>query len=136
MENRGDGSFYIIMNEAATTVLVECSSNLVLTAVDLPFAGDTLFSLILADAIIEITEERYDTEEERAQRYLIAHILTLANIDPENVDNDSNIIKAAVGDVQYERGSGSGTALEEFYAQTSYGLIFYQIWLRHYFRFI
>lgn len=116
------------------------SSNLINTLVRASKDNNSLFELILADVILQVTEvdpTRFREEQERAQRYLVAHLLTLLNTDPDAGDLSTPFNKEYVGDVQYHYDSMSlRTADEAFFMRTPYGEVFYEIYKRRYFRFL
>lgn len=103
--------------------------------------NDTRFNLLLNDVELQVTEKdpfRFGVEQERAQRYLLAHLLTLAT-SGEDDDSSSygDIKKETIGDISYTYATPSSyTTPEEYYNSTVYGRVFYSIQQRLYFRFI
>lgn len=122
-------TFYVAVNATlSNTIITEGKDN------------DSLFQLVLEDIIIQVTEEdpvRFREEQERAQRYLVAHLLTLINMDPNDLAFAKPIVKEYVGDVQYHYESRALKSMDEaFFLTTPYGEVFYDIYKRRYFRFL
>jgi len=133
-----DGSFLVTANVAGTAFTIEVDNNINASSISDNWNGEELFDMILADAILEIKESRYYNEEERAQRYLCAHLLTKVN-DIKNNPNayTAGLQREKVGDVEnwyglpmYEYAKGSG------YNTTKYGEVFVGIKQRYSMRFI
>jgi len=99
-------------------------------------SGIILFNLLLEDVILQVTELNFKDEQERAQRYLLAHLLTITNIDPDNTDDIIGLVQEVVGDVQYKYGTDFSKLDEAFYGLSRYGIVFYEIMMRLWFRFI
>lgn len=119
---------------------LEVSDNLVNTINRGAKDNNSLFELILTDVITQVTEldpVRFKEEQERAQRYLVAHLLTLINVDPNAGDITTPFNKEYVGDVQYHYDSMALRSMDEaFFMRTPYGEVFYDIYKRRYFRFL
>jgi hypothetical protein len=133
-------TIYVTGTPDAISFTAIVSDNLTLATVQEAKDNNTLFEIILEDVITQVTElapVRFEEEQERAQRYLAAHLLTLTNIDPDSGDLGKDFNKEYVGDVQYHYESRELRSMEEaFFMRTPYGEIFYDIYKRRYFRFI
>lgn len=133
-------TIYVTGTADAISFTIIVSDNLTLTTVQEAKDNNTLFEIILEDVITQVTElapVRFEEEQERAQRYLAAHLLTLTNTDPDSGDLGKDFNKEYVGDVQYHYESRELRSMEEaFFMRTPYGEIFYDIYKRRYFRFI
>lgn len=133
-------TIYISGTPDALSFTLSVTANLTATLVAAAKDNNTLFEIILADVIVQVTElapVRFEEEQERAQRYLAAHLLTLTNTDPDSGDLGKDFNKEYVGDVQYHYESRELRSMEEaFFMRTPYGEIFYDIYKRRYFRFI
>jgi len=78
--NTLDGTFLVTSKTAGTPFTVAVSSKLTATLDTANFDGDTLFDLILDDVKEELSTYGICTNyQEKAQRYLIAHLLTINN---------------------------------------------------------
>lgn len=132
-----NGTFSIVAASAGTDFTVAVTTELSYQVTTKNYDGDALFDLILGDVITQVTEDNFGDEEERAQRYLTAHILSLTNVDEDGNAVDLEFTSEAVGDVQYKKDAKSKQGKDEsYYKSTSYGAIYYDIYLRHYFRFL
>ena len=97
-----------------------------LIAPELCGISDALFSLVLADVVVEVGTV-FGRNQEKAQRYLAAHYLTLSN--PGNVSRDPNVVGAIsekkTGDESVSYGKpGFLTKSGSRYDSTSYGRVF------------
>ena len=106
-----------------------------------PKFGYNLFSLVLEDVKIVVKENRYKDAQERAQRYLAAHILTVL----DNIFKTAPIVgggtagpitREVVGDVEvwYSDKGGSASAVsnaDDELKTTTYGRVFMGIRSRH-----
>jgi hypothetical protein len=123
--------------EPGTGFNISVSNNLVITEAVKNYQGAVLFELLLEDVILQVTELNFHEEMERAQRYLLAHLLTLTNIDSDKKPNLSDIIHEVVGDISYRYGNIDYSKLDDvFYGKSVYGVVFYEIMKRRWFRFI
>lgn len=86
-----------------------------------------IVNLFLADVASEVKQGVFGPKQERAQRYLAAHYLTLSN--PATSSGSSGAVKREkVGDIEKEYTDASkakGTQIG--YNETSYGRTFLQI---------
>jgi hypothetical protein len=94
------------------------------TTVDNYDGSNDLWTLLFADAIAEITDTDYSTDEEKAQRYYLAHMLT----KHFSYGQAANLTSEKVGDVQINYGSNDGI---NDYKSTKYGNVFYALYLQH-----
>jgi hypothetical protein len=133
-----DGSFLVTADVAGTGFTYEVDNNVTGSDITENWAGEDLFDMILADAILEVKESRYFNEEERAQRYLCAHLLTKVKEIKANPNSSiAGLQREKVGDVEnwyglplYEYAKGTG------YNTTKYGQMFIGIKQRYSMRFI
>lgn len=100
-----DGTFVINVKDSNSYVNIDSDTDLyMLTSISqISRRGELLFDLVLEDVAIVCTEEWFKTEQERAQRYLTAHILTVlqdAGIDTSNTRSAGDIIKERVNEVE------------------------------------
>jgi len=97
-----DGTLTIISSDAAIRFDIDADldANISVEITVVQHLGEDLFDMILADVALEVTEERYRTEEERAQRYLAAHLLTLLRKFEFSSDSIGDVIRDKVGDVE------------------------------------
>lgn len=100
--------------------------------------GELLFDLVLDDVAIVCTEEWFRTEQERAQRYLAAHILTVlkdAGFNPANARSAGDIIKERVDEVElwYSDGAANNVVSlgDSDLLSTPFGKVFLEIRSRH-----
>lgn len=97
--------------------------NVILIAPELCGVSEPLFALILADVAIEVGTI-FGRNQEKAQRYLAAHYLTLSN--PDNVSRNPNVVGAIsqikTGDESMSYGDGIKDPTR--YDTTSYGRVF------------
>ena len=86
-----------------------------------------IVDLILSDVSGEVKQGIFGTKQERAQRYLAAHYLTLSN--PATSSGSSGAVKKEkVGDVEVEYTDASQMkGAQVGYAETSYGRVYLQI---------
>ena len=82
--------------------------------------NDNLVDLILEDVAGQITSAKYGSKEERAQRYLAAHFLSLAKQAGGGVGGSGPVESEKVGDVQVKYGKADFTDKSR-YDETSYG---------------
>jgi len=91
-------------------------------------ANPSAVSLVLADAVLMVSDTIYGKFEERAQRYLAAHLLTLIS----NASSGSGgsaagaVSRERVGEVEIEY-AVSGGSCGSVYSSTSYGRTFMDI---------
>ena len=81
--------------------------------------GD-LVTLILEDVAGQISSSKYGAKEERAQRYLAAHFLSLAHLSSLGRGGGGSIEADKVGDVEIKYGSNN-MADKSRYDETPYG---------------
>lgn len=83
--------------------------------------------LILADVASEVRQSVFGSKQERAQRYLAAHYLTLSN--PATSSGSSGpVTKEKVGDVEKSYGDSSNAKGAQIgLSETSYGRTYLQI---------
>ena len=135
--DNANGTLNCVAVEAGVDFNVTVSDNLSYAVVNDNYNGQELFDTILSDVIDEVTEEQYDDEEERAQRYLLAHLLSVTNTSNNTNTIDPGFSSETVGDVSYKKAGYNGLSMNErFLSSTVYGTVFYSIYLRHYFRFL
>lgn len=134
--NNGNGTFLLISNDAEVAVTLYISANMTSQVTVENHLGDTLFNMILADCIIQVTEDIFETEQERAQRYLMAHLLSLYNPDTTGAHVNNDVIREIVGDVEFYTSGGGNTTQDTFFGKTVYGVIYLEIYHRHFFRFV
>ena len=86
-----------------------------------------IVALILADVSDEVKQGIFGAKQERAQRYLAAHYLTLSN--PATSSGSSGAVKKEkVGDVEKEYTDASKMKGSQVgYSETSYGRTYLQI---------
>lgn len=84
-------------------------------------------SIILEDVASEVKQGVFGSKQERAQRYLAAHYLTLSN--PATSSGSSGAVKREkVGDVEKEYTDASQLKGSQVgYSETSYGRTYLQI---------
>ena len=82
--------------------------------------NDNLVDLILEDVAGQITSAIYGSKQERAQRYLAAHFLSLAYSSSEGIGGSGPIEMEKVGDVQRKFGVNSFSDASR-YDETPYG---------------
>lgn len=87
-----------------------------------------LVELILEDVTAQIREAVYGTKEERAQRYLAAHLLTLIKQGSDGVNSGASgpIEKEKVGDVEVTYSTSVLSKLSDVnrYDETKYGRVY------------
>jgi len=103
-------------------------SNVLLIApeLDIDISDDT-WTIILSDVSASVTYSIYGAQQERAQRYLAAHLLTLSIDSPLRSSGASGPItseKTSEVSVNYAQ---SKRKRQSQYDETSYGRIFAQI---------
>lgn len=79
---------------------------------------DPLFNLILDDAARIITSSVYNDDEEMAQRYWVAHVLTQLQ---NSADGGANIIEEKVDRVEIKLGALKGITDPNRFDTTPYG---------------
>ncbi len=88
--------------------------------------NDNLVDLILEDVAGQITSAKYGSKEERAQRYLAAHFLSLAFNASIGVGGSGAVESEKVGDVEYKYGSNNFADASR-YDETPYGRTYISI---------
>jgi hypothetical protein len=81
--------------------------------------GD-LVTLILEDVAGQISSSKYGAKEERAQRYLAAHFISLAYSSSQGAGGSGPVEMEKVGDVQVKYGVNSFSDASR-YDETPYG---------------
>lgn len=81
--------------------------------------GD-LVTLILSDVAGQISSSKYGAKEERAQRYLAAHFLSLAYSSSQGAGGSGPVEMEKVGDVQIKYGANNFMDASR-YDETPYG---------------
>jgi hypothetical protein len=111
---------------------------LVLTVVNEAYDANAIFTQLYEDVQFQVTELNFKDEQIRAQTYLLAHLLTLANTDPFGGSGmATELSQETVGDVTFKVSTGTGNKNESnFYEKTIYGKVFYEIQQRRWFRFV
>lgn len=85
-------------------------------------ANTALVTLILGDVADQITSSVYGGKQERAQRYLAAHLLSLAYQSSIGVGGSGPVEIDKVGDVQVKYGSTQNYLIDATrYDETPYG---------------
>lgn len=133
-----NGSFLVMADVAGTPFTVRSDNNITHSDLVENWNGEDIFDMMLADVILEVKESRYFNEEERAQRYLCAHLFTKIKEIKDNPNAAvAGLQREKVGDVEnwfglpmYEYAKGSG------YNTTKYGQVFIGIKQRYSMRFI
>jgi hypothetical protein len=135
--NNGNGTLLLTAANPPITFSYAYHANISVTVVQESYPGDDLFNLILADVILVCPEDVFSTEQERAQRYLIAHILTVS-ADESSAAPLNSARWDIVGDVQYRTGASMimATPDQNIFSSTKYGEIYWDIYKRHYFTFL
>ena len=82
--------------------------------------NDSLVDLILEDVAGQITSATYGSKQERAQRYLAAHFLSLAHSSNQGVGGSGPVSMEKVGDVQVQYGANNFADASR-YDETPYG---------------
>jgi hypothetical protein len=97
-------------------------------APELVGADPILFGIILDDVKIIIKKENWKNNTERAQRYLVAHLMTLSNANNKlkNAGSLGGVESQKVGDVEISYGAIDINDKSRF-DETSYGRVFNQI---------
>ena len=81
-----------------------------------------IVDLILADVAGQVTSSIYGAKQERAQRYLAAHLLKLAQLAESGVSGSGPVEMEKVGDVETRYGSSSSALSDgNRYDETPYG---------------
>lgn len=84
--------------------------------------ANSIVDLILADVADQITSSTYGSKQERAQRYLAAHLLKLAQLASIGSSGSGPVEMEKVGDVQTKYGNSSSTLNDgNRYDETPYG---------------
>ena len=124
--------------EVSIDFSVSVYDRLVLTTVNPAYDANALFTQLYEDVQFQVTELNFKDEQIRAQTYLLAHLLTLANTDPFGGSGmATELSQETVGDVTFKVSTGTGNKNESnFYEKTIYGKIFYEIQQRRWFRFV
>jgi hypothetical protein len=81
--------------------------------------GD-LVALILEDVAGQISSATYGSKQERAQRYLAAHLLSLAYTASQGAGGSGPVVSEKVGDVEVKYGANNFTDKSR-YDETPYG---------------
>lgn len=124
--NNGDGTYYLTSKTAGTAVTILVSSKLSKTNIVANFNGDSLFNLILTDVIEEIDTLSINTEtQEKAQRYLTAHILSL-----QQSGSHGNVRSESVGRASITY-AGGDMFDPDMLSRTRYGAEFLRIWKKN-----
>ncbi len=87
---------------------------------------DARVQFMLDDAVLEVSEARWDTLYEKGSMLLAAHLLQLDLNRQETEDDDSseegNLASKSIGDVSYSfTKAASESTSDDWYLQTSYG---------------
>ena len=82
--------------------------------------NNKLVDLIIEDVAGQISSAKYGSKQERAQRYLAAHFLSLAKQAGEGVGGSGPVEMEKVGDVQTKYGVNSFSDASR-YDETPYG---------------
>lgn len=126
--------------QAGVSFAFSVSDNLIGELITSNYNGDLIWDLLLDDVIIQVSPRNFKDEVERAQRYLMAHLLTLTGIDENGDDIGSlgDLIEERVGEVvlKYKAAGFNSDSGEYFYSLTRYGVVFYEIYKRNWFLFI
>ena len=80
----------------------------------------SLVDLILEDVAGQISSAKYGNKQERAQRYLAAHFLSLAKQSGEGVGGSGPVEMEKVGDIQVKYGANNFADASR-YDETPYG---------------
>ena len=88
---------------------------------------DDLYELLAADVRAEITEAIYGSQQERAQRYMVAHLATLSGVSSSNADAVGPLVTEKVGDVSKTYGLVQWAGGVERLDETRYGRVFMTI---------
>ena len=96
------------------------------------FIGDScnkdLVELILEDVVAQIREAVYGSKQERAQRYLAAHLLTLIKQGSDGANSGASgpVEKEKVGDVEVKYSTAVVSNLSDVnrYDETKYGRVY------------
>ena len=96
------------------------------------FIGDScnkdLVELILEDVVAQIREAVYGSKQERAQRYLAAHLLTLIKQGSDGANSGASgpVEKEKVGDVEIKYSTAVVSNLSDVnrYDETKYGRVY------------
>ena len=92
--------------------------------ITIPSIPDSLWELFAEDIANVVNEDTFKDEIERAQRYLMAHMLTLKN---SGLNNMAGVNSERVGDISVQY---SDPMSQEGLGLTGYGLIYKGIWLK------
>ena len=91
-------------------------------------ANNDLVALILEDVAAQIREAVYGTKQERAQRYLAAHLLTLIKQGEDGASSGASgpVEKEKVGDVEIKYSNAVLSNLSDMtrYDETKYGRVY------------
>lgn len=85
--------------------------------------NDNLVDLIISDVAGQISSATYGSKQERAQRYLAAHYLTLSKQAGEGVGGSGPVESEKVGDVEVKYGKVDFADKSRF-DETSYGRVY------------
>lgn len=96
--------------------------NILLIAPHLSVLDDALFTLVIADVILQVGATYYGKKTEVAQRYLAAHVMQLTFNE-----GSSNIRKDKVGSVEREFDVRSILSNPTRYDTTAYGMVFWSL---------
>ena len=87
-----------------------------------------LVELILEDVVAQIREAVYSSKQERAQRYLAAHLLTLIKQGSDGANSGASgpVEKEKVGDVEIKYSTAIVSNLSDVnrYDETKYGRVY------------
>jgi len=102
-------------------------TNVLIIAPELTTVSDDAWTLVLSDVAAQVSSAVYGTDQERAQRYLAAHYLTLVALSSSIGSQASGpVVSESVGQVSKTYAQGS-YADKNRYDETSYGRMFNQI---------
>ena len=100
-------------------------ANILIIAPELSTVSDDAFTLIIADAAREFTEDEYGDNEEVVQRWWCAHMLTISNNPSGSGIGSGPVKRERVDDVEIEYDNNtSGASAELGYNSTRYGRTF------------
>lgn len=101
------------------------------------YTGSMLWELLLEDVQLQVTPRNFKDETERAQRYLMAHLLTVTNVNQDEFTPiTKDVIEEHVGDVRIKFATDfTKLDAEGTYRMTTYGQTFLEIYKRRWFVF-